>query len=204
MDRKQHWETVYETKQSADVSWFQPLPTKSLELIEAAGAGLASAIIDIGGGDATLVDSLLNRGYQQITVLDVSGAALRRARTRLGSRAAAVTWVEADVTTAVLPAAAYDVWHDRAVFHFLTEADDRARYVALASESLRPDGTLIVGTFALDGPARCSGLDVVRYSAETLAHEFESAFTFQHGCGDVHATPWGVEQRFTFATLRRR
>lgn len=204
MDRKQHWENVYESKPSTDVSWFQPLPTRSLALIDASGAGPHSTIIDVGGGDAMLVDALLTRGHDQLTVLDLSGAALARARIRLGALSSSVTWIEADITQATLPVDAYDVWHDRAVFHFLTAPDDRARYLTLASASIRRGGTLIVGTFALDGPTRCSGLDVVRYSPETLAAGFTSAFALEHAVADIHATPWGTEQRFTFVVMRRQ
>lgn len=204
MDRKTHWETVYETKQPADVSWFQPLPARSVALIEAAGAGPDSAIIDIGGGDAMLVDALLERGHTQLTVLDLAGAALARARTRLGAHASSVTWIEVDITLATLPADSFDVWHDRAVFHFLTSPEDRERYLALATASIRRGGALVIGTFALDGPTRCSGLDVAQYSPGTLAAEFASAFELEHAVSDVHATPWGAEQRFTFVVLRRR
>lgn len=204
MDRKEHWETVYETKQPADVSWFQPLPERSLALIAATGAGPTSAIIDIGGGDATLVDALLDRGHERITVLDLSGAALTRARKRLGTRASSVSWIEADITQAVLPANAFDVWHDRAVFHFLTEAEDRARYVTRAAASVHSGGALIVGTFALDGPTRCSGLEVARYSPDLLAAQFALDFALDDTVADVHETPWGAEQHFTFAVFRRR
>ncbi len=204
MDRKQHWETVYETKQPTDVSWFQPLPARSLALIEAACAGPQSTIIDIGGGDAMLVDALLERGHTQLTVLDLSAAALARARARLGALASSVTWIEADITQATLPTDAFDVWHDRAVFHFLTTPDDRALYLKLATAQIRRGGALIVGTFALDGPTRCSGLDVARYSPDTLAAEFSSAFDLEQAVADVHATPWGAEQRFTFVVMRRR
>lgn len=204
MDRKLHWETVYETKPSTDVSWYQGLPTRSLALIDASGAGPRSTIIDVGGGDAMLVDTLLARGYEQLTVLDLSGAALARARIRLGALSSSVAWIEADITHATLPVDTYDVWHDRAVFHFLTAPDERARYLSLASASIRRGGTLIVGTFAPDGPARCSGLEVARYSPETLAAEFSSAFDLEDAVADTHATPWGAEQRFTFVVMRRR
>lgn len=203
MDHKQHWEHVYATKQLTDVSWYQPLPATSLALIEAVGADVHSTIIDVGGGDSLLVDALLDRGHAHVTVLDISGAALVRAQNRLGSRAAAVTWIEADATHATLPASSVDVWHDRAVFHFLTEVEDRARYVALAAATVRPGGALIVGTFALDGPSRCSGLPVMQYSPETLAAEFATAFTFESGKHETHITPSGAEQRFVFAVMRR-
>ena len=169
VDVKAHWEHVYRTKQPATLSWYQAEPARSLELIAGAGAGPDSTIIDVGGGDSTLVDALLSRGIGRLTVLDLSGAALDRARARLGALAERVTWLEADVTRATLPAGACDIWHDRAVFHFLTHAEARRSYIATAMRALRPGGSAIMATFALDGPTRCSGLDVVRYSPESLA-----------------------------------
>lgn len=202
-DRKAHWERVYGARRSDEVSWYEPEPTRSLELLADAGVGPEAAVIDVGGGDATLVDALLARGYRRITVLDLSGAALARARARLGPRAELVEWREGDVTRADLPRHAYDVWHDRAVFHFLTVAEDRRRYVDAAAEALRPGGTLVIATFAADGPTRCSGLEVARYAPEALAREFGDRFVLVRGFGDVHRTPAGAEQRFTFAVLRR-
>ena len=204
MKRKQHWEQVYQSKRPDEVSWFQPQPVRSLELLEAAGVSSGAAVIDVGGGDSTLVDALLSRGFRDLTVLDVSGAALERARLRLGDRASGVTWIEADVTHANLPAAVYDVWHDRAVFHFLIDPAERSRYVALAARAVRPSGTLIVATFAPDGPARCSGLEVARYDADGLAREFADGFVLTSRLADVHRTPAGGEQRFTYVSLRRR
>ena len=204
MDRKAHWERVYTTRQSTEVSWYQAEPTRSLELLREAGAGPETAIIDIGGGDSTLVDAVVAGHLGRLTVLDISGAALARARARLGERAGEVTWVEADVTRAELPAHAFDVWHDRAVFHFLTEPEDRARYAALAAAAVRPGGTLLMATFAPEGPPRCSGLEVARYSPEALARELGDAFSLTRGFGDVHHTPAGGEQRFTVAVFRRR
>ncbi len=204
MDRKAHWEHVYATKESVELSWYQSRPTRSLELLDEAGVGRESAIIDVGGGDSTLVDALLDRQIGRVTVLDLSGAALARARARLGRSAESVTWVEADVTRAELPPAAYDVWHDRAVFHFLTDAADRKRYAATAAAALRSGGTLIVAAFAPDGPTQCSGLEVARYSPEELAQELGMEFVLQRGFADVHVTPFGTEQRFMYAVLRRR
>jgi SAM-dependent methyltransferase len=202
--RKDHWERVYGTRQSTDVSWYQPVPTRSLALLDDAGVGPATALIDVGGGDSTLVDALLDRGFGALTVLDLSGAALARARERVGARADDITWIEADITRAELPTAGYGVWHDRAVFHFLTETDDRARYVATAAASVKPGGMMILATFALDGPTRCSGLDVARYSTDTLAAEFSEAFVLQRGLSDEHTTPSGTTQRFTIVVMTRR
>lgn len=204
MDRKRHWEEVYAVKRPDEVSWYQPRPERSLELLAAAGAGPGSAIVDAGGGDSTLVDALLEGGFTDVTVLDLSGAALARARSRLGQRAAAVRWIEADVTRANLPPASYDVWHDRALFHFLTDPDDRARYVSAAADAVRPGGTLIVAAFAVDGPTRCSGLEAVRYDAPALARQFADSFDLVRSLDDVHLTPSGAEQRFIYAVLRRR
>jgi ubiquinone/menaquinone biosynthesis C-methylase UbiE len=204
MDRKAHWEQVYRTNQPADVSWYQSWPTRSLELITQAGVGPESAVIDLGGGDSTLVDALLEQNAGHVTVLDISGAALDRAKARLGVRAEDVTWLEADVTAVELPLAAFDVWHDRAVFHFLTDLGDRRRYVAAARRALRPGGALIVGTFAADGPTRCSGLDVARYSPAALAREFGADFELRASVTDVHRTPAGVEQQYLYAVFRKR
>lgn len=204
MDRKTHWERVYATAESSRLSWFQPRATLSLELIAAACAGPRSTIIDVGGGDSLLVDSLLERRLGHVTVLDVSPAALARARARLGARASEVAWIESDVTRAGLPPRAYDVWHDRALFHFLIAPEDRERYVAAATAALRPGGTLIIATFAPGGPTHCSGLDVVRYDPEGLARELGEEFTLLRGLGDVHRTPSGAEQHFTYAVFRRR
>jgi SAM-dependent methyltransferase len=204
VDRKAHWEGVYATKQSTEVSWYQAEPTASIALLRAAGAGPAAAIIDVGGGDSTLVDAVVAEGLGRMTVLDLSGAALARARARLGPRAGEVCWIEADVTRAALPAHAFDIWHDRAVFHFLTAREDRERYAATAAASVRSGGTVLMATFAADGPRRCSGLEVARYGPEALARELGDAFTLVRGFGAVHRTPTGSEQRFTLAVFRRR
>lgn len=203
MEPKAHWERVFSTKQSDELSWYQREPTRSLELFDEAGVSPIGAVIDVGGGDSTLVDALLDRQFEHVTVLDISAAALARAQARLGPRARQVTWLEADVTRVRLPPGGYDVWHDRAVFHFLIDPEDRARYVAVASGALRTGGTLIIATFAADGPKRCSGLDVVGYSPEGLAREFGPRFTLIRGFPDVHVTPRGVEQRFTYALFRQ-
>ena len=203
MERKAHWEQVYATKAAETVSWYQPVPARSLELLERAGVPQDGRIIDIGGGDSRLVDELLARGPAEVTVLDLSGGALRRAQARLDADAARVHWLEADVTEVPIPEAEYDAWHDRAVFHFLVNAGDRARYVAAAAQAVKPGGVAIIGTFAEDGPERCSGLEVARYDATGLAAEFGDAFTLEHSLRDEHTTPSGAVQRFTFVVLRR-
>ena len=204
MDRQSHWEQVYTTKAPDAVSWYQPRPVRSLALLDDIGVTPDTRIIDVGGGDSTLVDALVARGMHRITVLDLSGAALARARARLGAQARDVTWLEADITTVELPEAAFDVWHDRAVFHFLTDAAERARYVATMERSVRPGGAVVMATFALDGPARCSGLDVVRYGPGELAVALGDSFELVRSDRDVHRTPTGVAQAFTYAVFRRR
>jgi SAM-dependent methyltransferase len=204
VDHKRHWESVYTTRLSTEVSWYQAEATRSLELLRDAGVGPETAIIDVGGGDSTLVDSVVAANLGHMTVLDISAAALARARVRLGQRAGEVTWVEADVTRAELPPRAFDVWHDRAVFHFLIAPSDRARYAAVAADAVRPGGTVLMATFAPDGPTRCSGLEVARYGPEDLARELGDAFSLTRSFGDVHRTPSGGEQRFTIAIFRRR
>jgi SAM-dependent methyltransferase len=203
VNRREHWAAVYATKEPTEVSWYQARPTLSLALLAEAGASPSSAIIDVGGGDSTLVDALVEEGYQHVTVLDIAGAALMRARERLGHRADQVTWLEADITVASLPAHRYDVWHDRAVFHFLTDQSDRERYVEQAAHAIKPGGALIIATFAADGPTQCSGLEVRRSSQDDLKSQFASAFSLVRCVSDTHVTPAGSEQRFIYCLFRR-
>jgi ubiquinone/menaquinone biosynthesis C-methylase UbiE len=200
-DRQAHWQGVYTTKGEQDVSWFQDNPTVSLDLIAAAGAEPGSAIIDVGGGASRLVDALLDRGYADMTVLDLSDAALTVAKQRLGTRAEAVEWIAADVTT-WNPPHLYDIWHDRAAFHFLTEANDRAAYVARLRTALRSGGQAIIATFSPQGPERCSGLPVVRYDAHRLGDVLGPAFRLIETRADEHRTPWGSSQHFQFSRFR--
>jgi SAM-dependent methyltransferase len=200
--RQAHWENVYTTKHENQVSWFQEIPAPSLELIELVGASLSSAIIDIGGGASRLVDSLISQGYENVTVLDLSTAALASARSRMGDKANQVTWIGADVTTWE-PSRTYDVWHDRAAFHFLTDPKDQTAYVARLRRALRVGGHAIIGTFALDGPERCSGLVVSRYDANSLAATLGCDFGLIDARQHEHTTPWGVTQKFQFSTFRR-
>jgi ubiquinone/menaquinone biosynthesis C-methylase UbiE len=198
MSSKHHWENVYETKPATGVSWYAPHLERSLQLIERAAGGRDARIIDVGGGASTLVDDLLDRGYSDVTVLDLSAKALDVAKERLGARGARVTWIAADATTVELPEAQYDVWHDRAVFHFLIDGDARRRYVARVRRSVKPGGHVIVGTFGPQGPERCSGLDVVRYDADALHGEFGATFLKVDSAREVHTTPWGTEQEFVY------
>ena len=198
MDSQTHWEGVYRTKAADQVSWFRPHLETSLRFIERAAPDPSSRIIDVGGGESTLVDDLLARGYRSLTVLDISHTSLDVTRRRLGALADSVEWVAADVTAARLPAAAYDVWHDRAVFHFLTSDADRVAYVARVSESVKPGGHVVIGTFGPEGPLKCSGLDVHRYDAESLHGEFGSRFRLIDSLKEVHETPWGAKQQFLY------
>lgn len=203
IDRHAHWEGVYRAKGEREVSWFQERPTISLELIHATGASLEDSIIDIGGGASRLVDALLDRGFGAVTVLDLSEKALETAKARLGAlRSAKVNWVAADVTS-WRPQQTYNVWHDRAAFHFLTDPEDRAAYVEQALRAVRPGGHVIVGTFALDGPERCSGLPVVRYDSAAIGKILGPSFDLLETVTDAHKTPTEAIQRFQFSRYRR-
>lgn len=202
MERQAHWNTVYTTKGERDVSWFEALPAVSLQMMEAAGLNTDTCVLDVGGGDSRLVDVLAERGLDCLAVLDVSGAALHRAQDRLGARAMTPIWIEADVTGdwSLEP---MDIWHDRAVFHFLTEADDRQRYVAHLRDTLKVGGTAIVATFAPDGPEKCSGLPVRRYSPASLAAELGPDLMLVDAVPHRHATPWGTTQSFQYSRFTR-
>ena len=197
---QQHWETVYETKATDQVSWFRPHLETSLSLIErATGSNRAASIIDVGGGASTLVDDLLERGYHNLTVLDISHIALDLARKRQpDALAKAVSWLRADVTQPGLPLHAYDVWHDRAVFHFLTSPEDRLAYVRNVAGAVKPGGHVIVSTFGPEGPTKCSGLDVMRYDAAGLHEEFGPRFRLVESSREIHATPFGTTQQFLY------
>lgn len=197
MNRHEHWNQVYETKGPLDVSWYQRRPEVSLALIAAAGLSKDAGIIDVGGGASVLVDCLLDAGYTGVAVLDLSGIALNHSRARLGARASEVEWFPADVTT-FTPPHRFGLWHDRALFHFLTVVDDRRRYVATLRQALQPDGTAIIATFALDGPPKCSGLDVVRYDEQSILAELGTEFRLQEVRRETHVTPWDSEQRFIY------
>ena len=200
--RQSHWEDVYSSKGESEVSWFQENPATSLALLELVDARPSSAIIDVGGGASRLVDSLLARGFENVSVLDLSTAALASARNRLGVKGSKVTWIVADATTWE-PPETYDVWHDRAAFHFLTHEAEQAAYIVRLKQALRHGGHVIIGTFALDGPEKCSGLPVTRHSAESLAALLGSDFTLVDSRRYEHATPWQAVQKFQFSTFRR-
>ena len=201
MDPKAHWERIYQEKDPTEVSWYQPHPALSLALIQRAVPDRAAPIIDVGGGASTLVDDLLRAGYRDVTVLDLAASALAAARARVeaaGLPADRIQWIEGDVLAAPLPRAHYALWHDRAVFHFLTDPAARTRYVARVRESVRPEGAVLVATFAADGPIKCSGLEVARYTPEALHAEFGRGFRLVESQREEHQTPWGTPQAFTY------
>jgi len=202
MGAETHWEKIYQEKAADTVSWYRPHLETSLALIEQAAAGCSAAIIDVGGGESTLINDLLAGGYENVTVLDISQTAIDANRKRLGSAAEPVHWLVADVTKVDLEPSAYDVWHDRAVFHFLTEPSDRLSYVRLVAKALKRGGHIIVSTFGPEGPTRCSGLDVVRYDAESLHREFGVHFRMLRSSTELHRTPFGTSQQFLYCYCR--
>lgn len=203
METKIHWEHIYETKGATQVSWYQQHAQLSLQFIRNTGIRKTDRIIDVGGGASTLVDDLIAAGFRRISVLDVSARSLQLARQRLGTHAAGVTWIEADITQVELPRKSYDLWHDRAVFHFLTQPTDRRRYIDIVRHAVRMGGHVIVATFAPDGPDRCSGLDVMRYSPESLHREFGEGFELVDNTREAHHTPFGTEQKFIYCYCRK-
>jgi 2-polyprenyl-3-methyl-5-hydroxy-6-metoxy-1,4-benzoquinol methylase len=202
MDAGSHWEKIYRTKPADAVSWYRSHLDRSLELIESASPDRAAHIIDVGGGASTLVDDLLTQGYHNLTILDVSQTALDVTRARLGDAGKRVDWICADVTQADLPAQTYDVWHDRAVFHFLVEREQRNAYVRLAARAVKPGGHLIISTFGPEGPTKCSGLDAARYDAESLHGEFGERFRLVQSSKELHQTPSGTTQQFLYCYCR--
>lgn len=202
LDRRSHWQNAHQTKGERDVSWFQENPTVSLDLIRATGVAHDASIVDIGGGTSRLIDALFTEGFSSITVLDISEQALATAKARLGALSAKAEWIAADVT-AWEPSQTYDLWHDRAALHFLTEAADRTAYVERMSRSVRPGGHVIIGRFALDGPERCSGLPVVRYDSTAIGALLGPSFVFLESRRHSHQTPMGTIQRFQFSRFRR-
>lgn len=198
-----HWNTVYTSKSDAQVSWTEDVPAVSLQLMAAAGLSPRSCVIDVGGGNSRLVDVLLDRGLTCVAVLDVAQAAIDRVRDRLGDRADIPTWIAGDVT-APWTSAPVDIWHDRAVFHFLTTADARAVYRARLEATLKPGGAAIIATFAADGPERCSGLPVRRYAPPALAAEFDGVLTLVESVAHLHHTPWGATQSFQYSRFVRQ
>jgi len=202
VERREHWEKVHRSKAATEVSWFQQAPEVTLALIEAAGIGPDSRVIDVGGGVSRLVDHLLDRGFPHLTVLDISRSALEESRRRLGDQAGLVTWVDADITVSA-PDGRFELWHDRAVFHFLTHPEQRRAYAAAMNASLAPGAHVIAATFAEDGPERCSGLEVVRYSPKTLQTALGPTLELITSRKEQHRTPAGKDQSFVYCLFRR-
>jgi SAM-dependent methyltransferase len=202
MQAKTHWEGIYSTKAATEVSWFQERSHVSLDLIRRTGIGNRGAIIDVGGGASRLVDDLLAEGYQDLTVLDISPSALSLAKHRLGADSRTIRWLEADITSVALPQQRFDVWHDRAVFHFLADEMDRSHYIQTVRNSVRPGGHIIVAAFGPDGPLKCSGLPVVRYSPARLHGEFGTDFELVEHTSEDHRTPFGTVQQFVYCYCR--
>ena len=198
MNAKTHWEKVYTTKEPEAVSWYRAHLETSLALVERAADSRSASIIDIGAGESTLVDDLLAKGYENITVLDVSQTALEVTKERLGLLSEQVNWIAADITQVRLEPFAYDVWHDRAVFHFLTSVEQRAAYVRNVAMAVKPGGHVIVSTFGPEGPTKCSGLEVLRYDAESLHNEFGTRFRLVESLKELHRTPFGTTQQFLY------
>lgn len=201
-ERQRHWERAYASKAEDEVSWFQDTPELSLALIAAAGVGRSARLVDVGGGASRLADALLDAGFRDITVLDIAEPGLAKTKARLGRRADEIAWLVADVTT-WRPAAQFDLWHDRAVFHFLTEAEDRRAYVEALRRALAPGGHVILAAFGPDGPEKCSGLPVVRYDAAAITKELGGDFALEEERSEAHVTPGGAAQPYRYFRLTR-
>lgn len=201
-DRKKHWEHIYQTKSLNEVSWFESVPETSLNFFSQFQVPLTTKIIDIGGGDSLLVDHLLDRGYQDLTVLDISEAAINRAKERLQERASQVKWIVADAAT-FQPTERYDFWHDRAAFHFLTQEDEIANYLQTAQQSISPSGVLVIGTFSEQGPDKCSGIPIKRYSEKAMTERLETFFEKIKCITVDHQTPFSTFQNFVFCSFRK-
>ncbi|MEO7265084.1 MAG: class I SAM-dependent methyltransferase [Ferruginibacter sp.] len=202
-DKKQHWENVFATKAENEVSWFQPYPKTSVEFLELFQLPLTANIIDIGGGDSHLVDALLEKGYQNIWVLDISATALEKAKQRLGDKAKQIHWIVSDVTEFV-PPVQFDFWHDRAAFHFLTDEESINKYVSIAENGIKENGYLILGTFSEEGPKKCSGLDIKQYNEASMSARFELAFNRVKCIREEHTTPFNTVQNFLFCSFQRK
>jgi SAM-dependent methyltransferase len=200
---KPHWEQIYVSKPADKLGWYEPHLRTSLTWIQEAGLAKNANIIDVGGGASTLVDDLLDEGYERVTVLDLSHEALKSVKTRLGPRADQVTWLEGDITSITLPEKRYELWHDRAVFHFLTDAEQRKKYADNLLRALKPGGRAIIGTFALEAPSKCSGLPVVRYGPETLRRMLDSGLSLLKHHKELHLTPGGVEQMYLYCLFAK-
>ncbi|MCY1723314.1 class I SAM-dependent methyltransferase [Prolixibacteraceae bacterium Z1-6] len=202
VDRKKHWEQIYATKNTDDVSWYQPHPTVSLEFVKEFKIPKSEKIIDVGGGDSLLVDHLIELGYNDITVLDISEAALKKAKQRLGDKASKVNWIVADAAT-FQPTEKYGFWHDRAAFHFLTNDNEIKSYITTIQQNLKPDGVLVIGTFSENGPTKCSGIEIKQYSETSMTERLKRFFEKVKCITVDHKTPFESIQNFIFCSFRR-
>ena len=200
---KEHWEKVFTTKSSDQVSWFQPYPTTSMEFLELFQLPLGAAILDVGAGDSHFVDALLKKGYTNVHILDISETALEKAKLRLGDKAKLVKWIVTDITE-YQPDISFDFWHDRAAFHFLTREEDIERYVSLAEHSISSGGYLVLGTFSEAGPSKCSGLEIKQYNEVSLSHRFEKQFNRIKCIPENHITPFNTTQNFLFCSFVKK
>jgi ubiquinone/menaquinone biosynthesis C-methylase UbiE len=203
-DQESHWGSVYKSKSPMQVSWYQPHLKKSLELIAKAGVSKDASIIDVGGGASTLADDLIAQGFANISVLDISAESLEASKKRLGKTAQEINWIVSDITDAQLPKSHFELWHDRAVFHFLTDDKDKHKYKRILLDTLKPQAFVIIATFSLTGPMKCSDLEVARYSSETLSQELGNHFKLIEHLEESHKTPLGAAQNFTYCLFRRR
>lgn len=203
MSRKSHWNLVYEGKSDTEVSWFQSMPELSLKFIRHSGVPRSGTVIDVGGGSSMVVDHLVHDGFENITVLDISSVALCTAQERLGKSAKLINWIEADITQFQCTER-FDLWHDRAVFHFLTQASERKRYIDLLHQTIKPGGHVIIAAFAIGGPKKCSGLDIVQYDAAKLSQELGEAFTLIEQEAEAHITPGGNVQAFGYYRFKKQ
>lgn len=202
LDRKKHWENIYQTKELKDVSWYQPTPTTSLDFLKQFNIPTTAKIIDIGGGDSFLVDHLLDLGYTDLTVLDISAASLNRAKQRLGDRSTKVKWIVADAAT-FKPTEQYDFWHDRAAFHFLTQEQEITNYINTIQKSIKPTGVLVIGTFSEQGPKKCSGIEIKQYSETTMTDQLKKFFEKVECITVDHQTPFNTIQNFIFCSFKK-
>lgn len=202
-DPKTHWESIYKTKSSKEVSWYSPHLERSLEIITGLGLPADAKILDVGAGASTLPDDLLARGFKNITVLDISSEALKVSKERLGKSADLIQWLEGDITQVSLEAGSYDLWHDRAVFHFLTNLEDRKKYVKKLVSALKPNAYVLMATFGPNGPLKCSGLEIVRYSAGNLQKELEGSFQLEQHFAEIHKTPFDTTQEFLYCLFKK-
>lgn len=200
---QQHWDNVYGAKAENEVSWFQPYPKTSMEFVELFNLPLEANIIDIGGGDSHFVDALLDKGYQNIWVLDISGNAIERAKQRLGQRGEQVHWIVSDIIN-FAPPVEFDFWHDRAAFHFLTTEEKIYKYISIAEDAIKKDGYLVLGTFSENGPEKCSGLEIKQYSEASMSSRFEIAFDRIKCVTEDHTTPFNTVQNFLFCSFRKK